>query len=91
MDAQLKGEGILVEWDEYRRSVSFTLQNNTQYTYDTVFEFDFVDGNNTLIESDNVYIRNIKPYSSFVVTAYISNFYNVKTYYYHNYYENVKY
>jgi len=91
LDAQLKGGGILVEWDEYRRSVSFTLQNNTQYTYDTVFEFDFVDGNNTLIESDNVYIRNIKPYSSFVVTAYISNFYNVKTYYYHNYYEDVKY
>lgn len=91
LDAQLHGEDFTAVWDAYSHSISFTLQNNTEYTYDTIFEFDFLDGNGTLIESNNVYIRNIKPHSSFVVSTYVSNIYIVKTYNYHNYYENVKY
>lgn len=91
LTAQLEDEGFSSVWDADSRTISFTLQNNTEYTYDTIFEFDFLNENGTLLESNDVYIRNIKPHSSFVVSVYVFNIYNVRTYNYQNYYENVKY
>lgn len=75
-------------------TISFTLKNNTQYTYSTMFEFSFVSSEGTIFYSNSALIENIKPDQSYVVAVYV-DFANCTTnqfhYLWNNYYVDVQY
>ena len=89
IDSQVNSDDFM--WYVNGNTMTCTIKNNTKYTYSTVFEYYFYDKNDTLFESGEAYIENIKPNSSYDVNVYISN---VGRLYYHsqnNYYTDVKY
>jgi hypothetical protein len=80
------------EWTLDGHYLSCTITNNTSYQYSTVFDFYFYDSNNTMFESNSVYIEGIKPGSNYIVSVYIediSRFDGSKSEWY-NYYSDVK-
>lgn len=91
IDKQMKSENFQANLDADTQIFSFTLNNNTEHTYDTTFELSFLDTDNTEIEFTEVEIQNIKPHSSFDVSTYISNIYDISNFNYQNYYYNINY
>ncbi len=73
---------------------SFTLKNNTQYTYSTVFKFSFLTPDNTIFYSNDSFIENVQPGNSYIVSVYV-DFTNCPdpTFYYtlNNYYTDIQF
>lgn len=74
-------------------TMSYTLVNNTAYTFSTVFEYTFLSDDGTIFYNSNAYIENIKPGNSYVVSIYIDGK-NCKTnnfnWEWNNYYTDVQ-
>lgn len=47
------------------------MKNNTDYTIDLSFTFEFTDRNNVMFDSQYAYIQNIRPGSDYVVEVYL--------------------
>ena len=81
-------------YDEINGKCTFTIKNNTDYTYSTVFECTFHDDNQVDFYKSSSMAENVKPGSSYVVTFYI-DFTNCTTDTYgfdwNNYYVDVKF
>lgn len=68
-------------------SFSFTLMNNTDYAFESVFEFDMLREDGTIIESVQTMVSP-QPHSPYTVTAYVSDNSWVN-FNYNNWYNNI--
>lgn len=64
--------------------------NNTEYTYSTTYEYSFYDVNNTLFDSNQKTIENIKPGDRYSISVYIPEPDRVNNFKWNNYYLDVK-
>ena len=67
------------------------VNNNTDYEFSTVYEISFYNSDGIMFESTQAYIPNIKPHSSYKVSEYISDSYQVAGFEWNNYYTEVIY
>lgn len=58
-------------WTDY--SVSFEVDNNTEYQYDSMWECSFKNESGTVTENASCYVENVKPHSRYAVTFYFAN------------------
>ena len=93
--SQTSVEDFPVDFDFSYNSgtLSFTVKNNTQYTYSTVYDFSFLTADGTIFYNNSAYIENIKPGNSYVVSVY-ADFTNCTTndfsWEWNNYYTDVQ-
>ena len=77
------------EWTEY--SVSFEVDNNTDYQFDSMWECSLKNEAGTVTEGSSCYVENVKPHSRYTVTFYFSNSESgYGGFDWNNYYANVK-
>ncbi len=88
IDSQINADNFKWNFDGYE--FSCTVKNNTEYEYSTTFGIKFYDSNGTMYESDETYIENIKPGSSYVVSFVLEDSNRCDHYAWHNYYDDVK-
>lgn len=58
-------------WTDY--SVSFEVENNTDYQFDTAWECSLKNESGTVTENSTCQIDNVKPRSRYTVTFYFTN------------------
>ena len=58
-------------WTDY--SVSFEVENNTDYQFDTAWECSLKNESGTVTENSTCQIDNVKPHSRYTVTFYFTN------------------
>lgn len=89
IDGQLSSEEFQWTLDEYE--MWCIVNNNTDYEFSTVYEISFYNSDGIMFESTQAYIPNIKPHSSYKVSEYISDSYQVAGFEWNNYYTEVIY
>lgn len=88
LDSQLNADDF--KWGLKDYEFYCTIKNNTQYEYSTAFVVNFLDSKGIMYESNETYIENIKPGSSYVVSVYISNPDKLHSFEWYNYYGDIK-
>ena len=58
-------------WTDY--SVSFEVENNTDYQFDTAWECSLKNESGTVTENSTCQVDNVKPHSRYTVTFYFTN------------------
>lgn len=58
-------------WTDY--SVSFEVENNTDYQFDTAWECSLKNESGTVTENSTCQVDNVKPHSRYTVTFYFAN------------------
>lgn len=81
------------EWtlDESNYEFFCTLKNNTKYKFSTIFTISYYDAEGVIFETEEAYIENIMPDSSYKVSLYISEPENLNGFSWENYYVDVFY
>ena len=88
IDSQINDDNFEWNFDGYH--FSCIVKNNTDYEYSTTFGIQFYDSNETMYESDETYIENIKPGSSYVISFVLDDSNRCDHYTWHNYYNDIK-
>lgn len=71
IDSQVERIATGGVWTDY--SVSFEVNNNTDYQYDSMWECSFKNEAGTVTENASCYVENVKPHSRYTVTFYFTN------------------
>ena len=71
IDSQVERIATGDVWTDY--SVSFEVDNNTEYQYDSMWECSFKNEAGTVTENASCYVENVKPHSRYTVTFYFTN------------------
>ena len=77
--------------DTFNNTVSFTLKNNTKYTYSTDVKASIYDKNKNLIEQLTDYKEDIKPNTKFKITFYCKDISNISSLNWTMYPYNIKF
>lgn len=71
IDSQTERIASEETWTDY--SVSFEVENNTDYQFDTAWECSLKNESGTVTENSTCQVDNVKPHSRYTVTFYFAN------------------
>lgn len=91
LDEQLNGENqnAIIRRTSYQ-ILTFSLQNNTEYTFDLNFVFMPKDKDGVIIDSRTYYVPNIKPGAKYTVSCYKSQPNQTVAFEFETFYSNIK-
>lgn len=72
ISAQVEADEIKYDYSSDGHEIRITLMNNTEYSFETVWELDIIDEDGTVKENTQGVVK-AQPNAKYVVTAYVSN------------------